>query len=166
LNFLSFLPKTPLFDTGTGILEFTYGRMVKVTENGEFYNGRDGYAGLDRPTRDNTTVTLHFVPEWKQVFPSIDMSMPLHFATGLSGNSAVTGGGAKNCGTYTGGISFDILAKYKVDLTYESFFGTIHPNAQGQIPFPGLGTPGTGAGDMYATLRDRDLLSLTLKGSF
>jgi len=167
LNFLSVLPKTPLFHTGTAILEFTYGRMVRVTKNPEFYNGRAEYGGLDKPTRDNTTVTLNFVPEWKQVFPSVDLAMPINVATGISGNSAVTGGGAKKSGSYSVGLSFDILAKYKIDLTYASFFGTLHPDANGQIPFPGLASvAGDGAGDIYGVLKDRDLLSLTFKTSF
>jgi hypothetical protein len=166
LNFLALLPKTWFFDTGSTILEFTYGRYNKVTRNAQFFNGRDGYAGLDRVTRDNTTVAINFAPEWKQVFQSVDLTMPMSFATGLSGTSAVTGGGAKDNGSYSVGLSFDILAKYKVDLTYASFFGTVHPDGGGQVLPPGNAAPGQGAGDIFGLLKDRDLLSLTLKTTF
>lgn len=179
LNFLSVLPKTPVFDTGTAILEFTYGRWNRLTSDPfvpltgtTTFNGRPGYAGQDRVTRDNSTVALLFTPEWKQVIPSIDMSMPISFATGIHGNSAVVGGGAAGNGSYSVGLSAEVFSKYIVSLTYASFFGTVEvPEGGGQIPFPGLagvggGTPTAGAGDLYGTLRDRDLLSLTLKATF
>ena len=178
LNFLSVLPKTPVFDTGTAIVEFTYGRYNRLSSNPidpltgvETFNGRHGYNGADRVTRDNSTVALLFTPEWKQVIQSVDLSMPMSFATGIHGNSAVTAGGAKNNGSYSVGLTAEILAKYIVSLTYASFFGTAYPGAGGQIPFPGLagvggGSPTAGAGDLYGTLRDRDLLSLTMKTTF
>ena len=178
LNFLTLLPKSLISDGGTGILEFTYGRYNKLTANpidpltgAPTFNGRSGYAGEDRVTRDNTTVALLITPEWKQVFPSVDMSMPISFATGISGNSAVTGGGARGNGSYSVGLTAEVLSKYIVSLSYASFFGTAYPGEGGQIPFPGLagvggGNPTTGAGDLFGTLRDRDLLSLTLKTSF
>lgn len=168
LNFLTLLPKTPVFDTGSAILEFAYGRYEKVTQNGDVFTGRPGYAGVDHATRDNSTVTLNLVPEWKQVLPGVDLAMPLNFSVGMHGNAATLTGGAKNSGTYSAGLSFDVFAKYKIDLTYASFFGKVHPDfAQGaQILPPGLASPGTGASDAIALLRDRDLLSLTLKATF
>ena len=166
LNFLTLLPKTWFFDSGSSILEFTYGRYNKVTDNAAFFNGRDGYAGLDRITRDNSTVTVNVVPEWRQVLPGVDMSMPMTFAAGMHGVSAVGGGGSKESGSYSAGLSFDVFAKYKVDLTYASFFGILHPDGQGQIMAPGNAAAGQGAGDLLGLLRDRDLLSLTLKATF
>jgi len=98
----------------------------------------------------------------------VDLTMPLSVASGLYGTSAVAGGGAKFNGSYSGGLSFDIFAKYKVDLTYASFFGTTGTDASGGIPGPGGAAPGehTGAGDIFALLKDRDMLSLTLKVTF
>ena len=80
--------------------------------------------------------------------------------------SSRSSGGTAGTGTYSAGLSFDLFAKYKVDLTYASFFGKVHPDAQGQVLPPGLAAPGQGAADAIALLRDRDLLSLTLKATF
>ncbi len=178
VNFLSLLPKTPLFDTGSTLVEFTYGRWNRVTQGGNLflgsnaYNGDGGatrsYNGMDRVTRDNATVAVNFAPQWFQVMPGVDLTMPLNFGMGLFGTSAVTGGGVKDNGNYSAGLSFDIFAKYKVDLTYASYFGTFHTDANGMIPTPGaaVGQQNTGAADAYALLKDRDLLSLTFKATF
>ena len=165
LNFLSVLPKTPVFDTGTAIVEFAYGRVLKVTDNPQFYNGRDGYSGFDRPTKDNSTVAVSFAPQYFQILPGVDLTVPLTFATGMHGVSA-TGGGAAENGSYSAGFSFDVFAKYKVDLTYAGFFGPVHPDANGQIQAPGNAGPGQGASDIFGLIRDRDLLSLTFKATF
>jgi hypothetical protein len=92
--------------------------------------------------------------------------MPMSIGMGLHGISPVAGGGAKNNGSYSVGLAFEFLTKYKIDLTYASFFGTLHPDAGGQVLPPGLAQPGQGAGDITALLKDRDLLSLTFKTSF
>ncbi len=174
VNFLTLLPKTPVFDTGSAILEFAYGRWNRVSENGQYFTGRPGTNILGQPTnlgvghatRDNSTVTVNLVPEWKQVLPGVDMAMPLNFSMGMHGNSAVALGGAEGSGSYSAGLSIDVFAKYKIDLTYASFFGKVHPDAQGQVMPPGLEGAGQGAGDPIALLSDRDLLSLTLKATF
>jgi hypothetical protein len=184
LNFLTLLPQSVLSDGGTGILEFAYGRWNKVTSGAEYFNGMGGQnvlglgarhaglgnlpnnVGVDHVTRDNSNVSIYLVPEWKQIFSSVDLSMPLFFSMGMHGNSAVVLGGAEGSGSYSAGLSLDIVNKYKVNLTYASFFGTVHADPNGQINPPGLAGPGQGAGDPIALLRDRDLLSLTLKTTF
>ena len=181
INFLTLLPKTPVFDTGSAILEFSYGRWNKVTSGAQYFTGMGGLnptgfpvnQGDDAATRDNSVVTLNLVPEWKQILPGVDLAMPLNFSMGMHGNSATLTGGTKGTGSYSAGLSFDIFAKYKVDLTYASFFGNVHPGTDGQIVPPGFGSAtnpavngSLGAADAIALLRDRDLLSLTLKASF
>lgn len=166
VNFLTLLPKTPLFDTGSAIVEFAYGRWNRVSENSQFFTGKNGYNGVDAATRDNSVVTVNLVPEWKQVLPGVDMAMPLNFSVGMHGNAATLTGGTEGTGSYSAGLSFDVFAKYKIDLTYASFFGTVHPDAQGQVLPPGIAGPGLGAADAIALLKDRDLLSLTLKATF
>ena len=174
LNFLTLLPKTPLFDTGSAILEFAYGRWNHVSEHPEFFTGLHGTnifggptnVGVGHATRDNSTVTVNLVPEWKQVLPGVDLAMPLNFSVGMHGNAATLTGGTEGTGSYSAGLSLDVFAKYKIDLTYASFFGRVHPDATGQVLPPGLEGAGQGAADAIALLRDRDMLTLTLKATF
>jgi hypothetical protein len=168
INLLGLVPKTPVFDTASWLAEFTYSRWNHISQGQQYFLGRDGYTGTDRVTKDNITGALNFAPQWFQVFPGVDLTMPLNISSGLYGTSAVSGGGAKGNGSYSAGLSFDIYNKYKVDFTYASFFGSYRTNAAGQISALGDSLPGerTGAADSYALLKDRDLLSLTLKTTF
>jgi len=181
VNFLGLLPKTPVFDSGSAILEFAYGRWTQVNSGEQYFTGGNGLnptgfpvnQGADAATRDWSNVTINLVPEWKQVLPGVDLAMPLNFSMGMHGNAATLTGGTAGTGTYSGGLSFDIFAKYKVDLTYASFFGNVYPGTDGQIVPPGFGSTtnpavngSKGAADAIALLRDRDLLSLTLKATF
>jgi hypothetical protein len=168
VNFLALVPKTPIFDEGTCLIEFTYSRWMRVSQNGDSFLGRDGYSGMDRVTRDAMTGAINFAPVWRQVVPGVDLTMPLSFASGLFGTAAVTTGGAAKNGSYSAGLSFDLLAKYKADLTYVGFFGNFRtdPAFGGTIPPPGGGSAGTGAGDVFGLLKDRDMVSLTLKATF
>ena len=180
LNFLTLLPQSSFSDGGTAILEFSYGRWDKVTSNARYFTGnKNGLNvisgptndGVDAATRDNSVATIHIVPEWKQIMAGVDLAMPLNLTVGMHGNAATLTGGAKDSGSFSAGFSLDIYNKYSIDLTYASFFGLIHPvgNAgpfANQILPPGLNTGGQGAADPMALLKDRDLLSLTLKTSF
>ncbi len=168
INFLGLVSKTPLFDSASWITEFTYSRWNRVSQGNQYFLGRDGYTGLDRVTKDNVTGAILFAPQWFQVLPGVDLTMPLSVASGLYGTSAIKGGGARGNGSYSAGLSFDVFAKYKVDLTYAAFFGNYGVDATGGIPGPGDAAAGarTGAGDIYGLLKDRDLLSLTIKGTF
>jgi hypothetical protein len=157
INFLGILPKTPLFDTGSWLAEFTWGGWTHVRQGNEFFLGREGYGGLDRVTKDAISGAINFAPTWFQVLPGVDLSMPLSVSMGLTGNSAVTAGGDKNNGSYSAGLSFDIFAKYKADLNYVGFFGNFRTDSTGGI---------TSSGDIFALLKDRDMVSLTLKTTF
>lgn len=168
INFLGVIPHTALFDSATWITEFTFSQWQDVTQGEQYFLGRDGYTGTDRVTKNNITGALIFIPKWYQVFPSVDLSMPLSISSGLIGASSVGGGGVENNGNYSAGLSFDIFARYTLDITYTGFFGEYNTDASGQIPGPGLSAPGeeTGAADSFALLKDRDLLTLTFKVAF
>jgi hypothetical protein len=157
VNALFLINKTPLFDSASVLTEFTYARYLNVTSGKATFKGNPNYTGIDRVTRDNMTGAINFAPQWLQIIPGVDLTMPLSIATGLFGNSAVSGGGAKNNGSYSAGLNFDILARYAVNLAYAGFFGTYQTDATGGI---------SSAGDVPGLLKDRDLLSLTLKASF
>lgn len=157
LNFLGSVAKTPLFDSASYLAELTYNRVDKVTSGASFYKGRDSYNGVDKVGKDYFGVAVNFAPTWFQVLPGVDMSMPLSYAVGLKGNSAVTSGGNKAAGTYGAGLGFDIYQKYRVDVKYAGFFGPFATDANGAI---------TSNGGVTALLKDRGFVSVTLKTTF
>lgn len=158
VNFLGTTAKTPLFDASSWIAEVTWNRIDKVTSGAELFKGRDNYTGIDKVTKDFFGLALSFSPTWYQVLPGVDMSMPLSYSVGLSGNSAVSSGGNKNAGNYGAGVSFDAYQKYRIDFKYVDFFGPFATD-----PVSGAITSNAGVTPL---LKDRGFLALTLKTTF
>jgi len=157
VNFLQVINKTPLFDKADCLAEFTYSQWLHVSQGNDVFKGNSAYSGLDQVTKDAMTGAVNFTPTWYQVFPGVDLSMPLSIASGLFGVSAVQTGGSKGNGSYSAGLSFDILARYTATLNYSGFFGNYRRDATGGI---------SSSGDIFALLKDRDMVTFTLKATF
>ena len=158
LNFIGSTAKTPLFDTSTWIAELTWNRLASVTQGAQFFKGRDNYTGIDKVSKDFFGLALNFSPTWFQVMPGIDLSMPLNYAVGLSGNSAVLSGGNKQAGNYSAGLGLDLYQKYRIDVKYVDFFGALATD-----PVNGSVTSSAG---LMPLLKDRGFIAVTLKTTF
>ncbi|MGU5662096.1 DUF1302 domain-containing protein [Aeromonas sanarellii] len=124
LNGLMTIADTPLFDGAALLAELYYSNLLSLDEhNKALYKGEESYQGIDKPTRDNWGLAVNFTPTWYQVFPGVDMTMPLSVNWGLSGISPVQAGGAKETGNYAVGLGATIYNQYFVDLKYVDSFG-------------------------------------------
>jgi Protein of unknown function (DUF1302) len=157
VNAVSVLPKTPIFDTASLQAELTWNNWAKVTQNEAVFRGRSGYSAIDRVSKNYFGLAINFTPTWFQVFPGVDLLMPLSWAQGISGNSAVTAGGSKGAGQWGAGIAFDIYQKYRVDLKYVGFYGDYSTDANGNMSVEN-GVP--------AALSDRGFVAMTFKTTF
>lgn len=127
-NIVSGLTPSAFYDTGTAFFELAYTRKLKVTENEDLYNGED-YAGCptgnkwDGCSTDNAVaVAANFTPQWLQVYPGVDLSMPLFVQYGVYGNAAsLNGGVAQGALVYTAGLSTTIRQTYKATLQYNGY---------------------------------------------
>jgi hypothetical protein len=162
------LGTTPFYDAGMFIAEVAYTHLVDVTDNKHLYNGkgfapcvnkgiRDGCA-----TKDALALWVSFEPQWLQALPSIDISMPMSYAWGVSGNPAYAAGGfyAEKTGIYSIGVKALYEGKTSVTLAYNGLNWEPGKVTSGQ--FGDVYASGNGA---YA-LHNRDWVSLTLKTSF
>lgn len=156
LNFIGSLTP-PLCDQASWSLEFTWNRWDSVTQGNPYFKGRDGYTAIDRVSKDFVGVGVNFTPTWFQVFPGMDLAMPLSYSRGLSGNAAVSFGGNENAGNYSLGLSLDVYNKYKFDLKYIDFFGDFTTGPTGAV------TVSNGA---FGLLSDRGMVTFTLKVTF
>ncbi|MNG20142.1 hypothetical protein D3C84_1043690 [compost metagenome] len=103
-------------------------------------------------------LTATYTPTWLQVFPGVDLSMPMVISSGISGNSPVANGGNEDAGSYSIGVAADITQKYKAELKYIDFFGDYDKD-------PRTGAVAVANGGS-ALLKDRGMLTLTLKTTF
>ncbi len=122
VNGIYLLPKTPLWDGGTLQAELSYNRLDKITENAARFNDRD-HACVTAfkqscATKDSIGMQVGFTPEWPQLFPGWDVSMPVSLAYGLDGNSPTLGGPNEDAYTYSVGISGKYRQVHNVTLKW------------------------------------------------
>jgi hypothetical protein len=126
VNAIWLMPKTPLWEGGVLQGEISYNRLDKITKNPERYNGK-GY-GCGSPiegnvplpvwdahcaTRDSWAMQVGFTPEWPQLFPGWDVSMPTSLSYGLKGNSPTLGGANEDAYNYSIGLSGKLQGIHK-----------------------------------------------------
>jgi len=177
LNGLTTFGDTPLWDSSTLLVELGYSRWLDVTENKQLFKGEDWYHGVDKVSKDNYILGMNFNPTWYQVFPGIDMFMPVNYNVGLAGQSSVQLGGNKGTGSYSVGVGMDVRSQYRFDLKYVDNFGDFDtcdnagsagargdgasPGANGQYNcVPGQTTAFAGT---VAQLKDRGMVTFTFK---
>ncbi|MNF37263.1 hypothetical protein D3C84_181800 [compost metagenome] len=179
LNALTTIADTPLFDSAVLMGELYYSNLLSLDDKNEaLYKGQGTYRGLDKADRDNVGIAVNFTPTWYQVFPGVDMSMPMSINVGIDGVSPVAGGGAKDTGNYAVGVGAAIYNQYFVDLKYVDAFGKAekcnNPATDGSTPnalYPTQDyTCSTGSYSSFsggaATTEDRGAVYLTLKTTF
>ena len=161
-NAIGTIAKTPLFDAATWAAELAWSHLVSVDSGANLFNGV-GYApcaGKDKwdgcSTRNYVGIGASFNPTWFQVFPGVDLSAPVTYAIGVSGNAATTFGGNQGLGNYSLGVGADVQQKYRFDLKYIDYLGRYRDN----------GTAVTSQNGLTTFLRDRGAVSLTFKTTF
>lgn len=161
VSVLGLVPKTALFDSASWAAELVWNRWLSVSQNEGAFKGSDAYranpANIDYVTKDFFGLGINFTPTWFQVLPSVDLSMPLSWSGGISGNSAVLSGGNAGAGNYAVGVAADIQSKYNIALRYVGYYGDYSTAANGAMVVP----KGTNA-----VLSDRGAVLLTFKTTF
>jgi hypothetical protein len=163
VNAIGTIAKTPLWDAATWVGELVWSQYTKVTSGANLFNaigyapcaGKDKYDGCT--THSYVGMGMGFTPSWFQVFPSVDMSLPFTYSTGLMGNAATVFGGNQRMGNYSVGLGFDVQQKYRFDLKYIDFVGSYRSTN---------GTAVTSQNGFTTLLQDRGFVSLTFKTTF
>jgi len=179
VNVLGVIPKTALFDSASYAAELTWATWTKVRSGaGNFQApgyatavGIPGGAVCDANTpgtkgakwsgcvtNNYFGLALAFTPTWYQVLPGVDLSLPLTYSRGLSGNAPTIFGGNEGLGNYSVGLGADIFQKHRVDLKYYQYFGDTQSNAAGTAIVTQNG--------FTSLLKDRGFVSLTYKTTF
>ena len=160
LNAIGTVSPTPLFDSASWSTELTWSRWISVNDDPlNLFKGSSAYkavpSNIDEVSRDAYGIAVNFTPTWYQVFPGGDLSMPISYSQGLSGNSAVASGGNKDAGSYAVGLGLDLYSRYRFDLKYVDYFGDYSTN-----PVTGAALTPSGS---QALLEDRGAVFFTFK---
>jgi hypothetical protein len=168
LNAAGVINRTAVFDQATWIAEVQWSQWSKVRSGANLFQAvgfapcnatatapaKDKWDGCT--TKNYVGASLGFTPTWYQVFPGVDLSAPLTYALGLSGNAATVFGGNEGLGNYSVGLGADVQQKYRFDLKYIDFVGRYKDN----------GTAVTAQNGLNTFLKDRGFVSLTFKTTF
>ena len=164
VNVLGVVPKTALFDAATWAAELTWAHLVSVNSGADLFNG-EGYSyctsrNLGKwdgcATKNYVGIALAFTPTWYQTFAGVDLSLPVSYSRGLSGNSPLVFGGNQGLGNYSIGLGVDVFQKYRFDLKYSDFIGAYKDN----------GTSVTSTNGFTTYLVDRGTIGVTFKTTF
>jgi hypothetical protein len=162
VNAVGTVSKTPVFDSAVWAAELAWSNWSKVRSGGNLFNaigfapcnGKDKWDGC--ATKSYVGAAVSFTPTWFQVVPGLDLSAPLSYSVGLSGNAATVFGGNEALGNYALGLGADLYQKYRFDLKYIDYIGRYKHN----------GTAVTSTNGLTTFLRDRGMVSLTFKTTF
>ncbi|HSV71650.1 MAG TPA: DUF1302 family protein [Methylibium sp.] len=165
------LGTTPFYDAGVLLAELSYTHLVSVTDHAELFNGI-GYASCPTnnkwdgcATKNALAFAMLFEPQWLQVFPGIDLSMPFSYTAGLRGNPAYAAGSFYAQGTSI--YSLGVKATIKNDSTLALQYNGYHWHTGSTNDIPGLGTSYAGfGGNGPVGLNDKGWFQLTFKTSF
>lgn len=170
LSAVQTLNKNALFDSGVLVMQLDYAHLDAITKNARFFNGAaSGVAGRCAneevlrgcSTRDAFSLGAVFTPTWQQVFPSMDISLPVVALFGLKGTPAALGTSMlpEKSWLFKAGARLEWVTgamKHQFDLGY-----TTRSGATGVLPGQ---TALTYSG--LANFRDRNYLSFTYQTGF
>jgi len=149
--------KSALWEGADLLAELAWNRRLSIEKNP---------LALDPNTsRDAMAFRMIFTPQYFQVLPGLDLSVPIGLGFNPYGNSSAVAkfnGGAKKGGDFSIGLKGDYMKKYKVGLNYTHFFGKenafLTPNT--------FATPSPYMTTGAQSLRDRDFVSLSVQTTF
>lgn len=128
--------------------EIAWNRRTSVTNNLSALN--------INATRDATNIRMVFEPKYRQVFPGVDLSIPLGIGYGISGNSSVVGAfNGEKVGDLSIGVAGSYLDAWRFGISYTHYFGP-----------EGTFIDATGHRSFQQAQKDRDFISATLRRTF
>ena len=108
--------------------ELAWSKLDHVTQNPELYKARGYSPAWDsnatmRGCADDEfmSLALSFVPTWLQVYPGVDLEMPLFLSNNFKGNAPSNGGGCEGFTTYRVGLTAKVYVRHQFDLAYTGY---------------------------------------------
>jgi hypothetical protein len=158
----------PLWQGGALVGELAYNRTLKVTQD-IFANAdgsSSGLGGLDpNTTKGAWAMRMIFEPQYFQVLPGLDLSLPIAVGYNFGGRSSAIGnfaGGASKAGDYSIGVKGKYQNDWNLALTYTDYFGEAKTFTETLVA--GSGSPRQLT--FGQTLKDRAHVSFSLSRTF
>jgi len=162
------LQPNALWTGGAVLAELAYNRRLAVTT--DIFAAADGSSqgigGLDpHTTKGAFAFRMLFEPQYFQVLPGLDLSVPMGLGWNFGGRSSAVAnfaGGASNAGDYSVGVKGTYQNAWKAALTWTDYFGAARTFTRTLIP--GSGSPRELT--FGQTLRDRGYVAFSVSRTF
>jgi hypothetical protein len=166
------LSRNAIWDSGTITGEITFDHLMDVTKNKALFNGVNSVnattgaatcplgVAAGCATRNAVGIGVRMAPSWSQIFPSVDLTVPIAVIAGIKGNTADFGGTSEGQVSWSIGAEFDIRKQWLVTLSYADVRAKIVPTGASNSLGP------TYAGNGAWQISDRGRFTLTVKSSF
>jgi hypothetical protein len=157
-----------LWGGGSVVGELAYNRRLSVTKDiFAAPGGRStGLGGLDpHTTKDAFALRVLFEPQYFQVIPALDLSVPISVGVNFGGRSSAISnfaGGASNAGDYSIGVKAKYRNAWNAALNYADYFGKAKTFTETLVP--GSATPRQLS--FGQSLRDRAYVSFSVWRTF
>lgn len=147
INWIASLGPTFLANEADFVGELAWNRLLSVSRNPNAVN--------PLATRNATNIRFVFEPKYRQVFPGVDLSVPVGVGYGIDGNSSVVGAfQGEGIGDISVGLNGSYLDAWRFGLSYTHYFGS-------SAPFIAFGH------QMFKQYwGDRDYVSLNIRRTF
>lgn len=158
-----------LWGGGALLAEVAYNRTLKVTKD-IFAIGPGGTSvglgGLDpNTTKGAWALRTLFEPQYFQVLPGLDLSLPMSLGWNFAGRSSAIvtfAGGASKAGDFSIGLKGRYLTVWNASLTYTDYFGKAKTLTETLVP--GAGSPRQLT--FGQSLKDRGYVSFSMSRTF
>ncbi|CAJ0896162.1 DUF1302 domain-containing protein [Ralstonia flatus] len=159
LSAISVLSGNALWGGASLVGELAYNRLLDISYRPVVAPGLPDPVS-STSTRDAATLRVVFTPTFFQVWPNVDVDVPIGIGYGLFGRSAVVHMAPEHGGDLSLGMVATIHRNVKLGLNYTHFFG-------GGGSAPSLSTGPTPTYASYQQFyKDRDFIALTLQTTF
>jgi len=131
------IPFTPpiwtTIDFSVFTMEAQWSHWDTVKQGWSLFKGNPAYTAMDRVTDHAVTFQMGYTPNWYQIIPGWDLSVPLSYGIGVYGNSCIAAGGSEHQGSYSIGLAMDGWSKYNATLKYSNYFGEYNVGPTGAL---------------------------------
>lgn len=162
------LQPSSLWQGGALLAEIAWNRTLKVSKD-IFTNpdgSNSGLGGLDpNTTREAWAARVLFEPQYFQVLPGVDLSVPIALGWNFAGrSSAVTNfaGGASRAGDISIGLKAKVQNEWNVAMSWTDYFGSAKTLTETRVP--GQASPRQLT--FGQSLKDRAYLSFSVSRTF
>jgi hypothetical protein len=159
LNVSRQLERSPLYDTASALVELSGSGYTSVNHDvNHLFKGRSVRYGVDDTGKIALGLAVTITPQWLEVFPGMNLSVPLTWNGGIYGEPCVTTAASHGAGSYSIGLAMDVFRRYTFTLAYIGYYGNLWQNP--------LTRAVSQAANLGSYLDDRGWISFTFKTNF